>query len=168
MQANSQIEFAKLQQKERTDATKLQLEQFGLMIKQGADQASLQAKFEEIQAKIELGYQELGLKKEALMAQLQTEMSKKELETFRAMLDARVADHTMSLDESQQQLEAFSRQVEARDHELSLQERVATEQRLQEEHQINQVTRLADTLKVEAPKQAPINLRIDASKSLKL
>lgn len=173
LQMNTQIEYAKLSQKSQADSLKAQLEQLKLGISNGASQVETQMLIQKIQNEIAQGWEELSLKKEALLANIQSEVGKREMEQFRTVLDARVKAQEISLAEAEQQLENYRVNLEAQNNSASLQERISTEQRLQEEHQANMTARgidaaatLMDSMKTEPPAQAPIT--IDASKTLNI
>lgn len=176
LQMRTQIEYAKINQNERFQSIKAQLEQLRLNIQSGMAQTELQVSIEKIQNDIGQAWKELALKEQALMANIQSEVGKGEVEQFKIMLDARVKNQELSLDQAYQELEAFKVQVEAQNNQVSLQERVATEQRLQEEHQANMhvqgidaAARLIEANKVEPPAPpAPAHIAIDASRTLQI
>lgn len=146
LQTSTQLEIAKLQQKSRQDSFAQQLEQIKLGMQQNQDQATLQTMITKLQSDIALAQEDLALKREQMMITAQAEGGKQSLEAFRAQIDARVASQEITLAEAQQQLEAYRVQLEAADHHASLQERIATEQRLQEDHQLNKQAHVADTI----------------------
>lgn len=171
LQTQTQIEWAKLQQKSQQDSFTNQLKQLEISIANGVSQAELQIAVNKLQSDIAQGWTELNLKKEALLAQVQEVAGKQEMEAMRTMLDARVKNQELTLDEADQQLRQLEVQIMARDSQVSLAERVATERRLQEEHQmdaqakgIDAAASLLDSMKTEAPKAAPIS--IDMSRTL--
>lgn len=173
LQMRTQIEYAKIAQNERVQSIKAQLEQLRLNIQSGVAQTELQTSIEKIQNEIAQAWKELSLKEQALMANIQTEVGKGQVEQFKIMLDARVKNQELSLEQAYQELEAFKVQVEAQNNQVSLDERVATEQRLQEEHQANMhsqgidaAVRLIEATKTEPPAAAPVT--IDMSKTLQV
>lgn len=173
LQTRMQLDYAKLQQKERYDAINTQLEQLRLGIENAASQVEMQTLIQQVQNSIAQGWQELELKKAALFANIQSEVGKQEMEQMRTLLDARVKGHEISLAEAEQQLRQFQAQIMARDNSISLQERIATEHRLQEEHQADMQVRgvdaaasLLDAIKTETPKPAPVS--IDLSRTLQV
>lgn len=171
LQTSTQLEYAKLQQKSQQDQITNQLKQIQMQIDQGASQEDLQLAVTKLQADIAQGWEELSLKKEALLSNIQAIVGKKEMDSMRLMLDQRVAAQEMTLAEAEQALRAFQVQLEASDHKSSLDERWATEKRLQEEHgvnieaaQVESITKLIDAVKPEPVKAPPIS--IDLSKTL--
>ena len=173
LQLTTQIEYAKIAQKERADSIKAQLEQLKINIEGGVAQVESQALIQKIQNEIAQNWEELSLKKEALLANIRSEVGKREMEQFRTILDARVKAREITLQEAEQQLENYRVTLEAQNNSASLQERISTEQRLQEEHQANMTAKgidaaatLMDSIKPEAPSPAPIT--IDASKTLNI
>ena len=177
LQTQTQIEIAKIQQKNRQDSFTQQLEQIKLGLQQNQDQTTTQLAIEKLQADIALAQQELGLKKEEMLVVAQAEGGKQSLEAFRAQIDARVAAQEMTLAESQQQLEAYRVQLEAADNRASLDERIATEQRLQADHAMNKEAHIAETIaklasvaeapKVEAPKAPPVTIDMSRTVNVK-
>jgi len=130
MQSDAQIKMAEFNQKEAILAVQFQLEQ----MKAGQ-------KNQEAAAKIELGYQqlfadmqkvqaELILQRDKLAAEAQAGQSSAETEKLRLLLDAQIAAYDQQLNEQKQRMEETLGM-------LDLQERVATEQRLREEHFLN-------------------------------
>lgn len=173
LQMRTQIEYAKIAQTERIAGIKAQLEQLKLNIQSGVTQTELQTSIEKIQNEIAQAWKDLSLKEQALMANIQSEVGKGQVEQFKIILDARVKNQELSLEQAYQELEAFKVQVEAQNNQVSLEERVATEQRLQEEHHANMHTqgieaaaRLIEATKTEPP--APAHIAIDASKTLQI
>ncbi len=171
LQSSQQLELAKLQAKASQDNIQNQLEQFKLSLEQGMSEQEIQLAVTKLQSDIALAQEELGLKREALIAQVNAEVGSKNIEEFRTMIDARVKQQEMTLAEADQALRAFEVQIGAKDAHASLQERIATEQRLQkqdlredEAHQIDAMAKLADSMKVEPPKAAPVT--IDLSKTV--
>lgn len=164
-QAKQQLEAAKLGQKSQHDQITQQLAQIKMQIEQGADAAALQLSFAKLQADIAQGWEVLNLKKAEMLQVAEKEGGKQALDAFRAQIEARVASKEMSLAEAEQALEAYRVQMEGANIGASLQERVATEQRLQEEHQMNKevtaldsLARLTESMTPEAPKVAPVTI----------
>jgi hypothetical protein len=175
LDTQTQIEIAKMQQKNRQDSFAQQLEQIKLGLEQNQDQATIQLAITKLQSDIALAQQDLQLKREAMMATAQAEGGKQSLEAFRAQIDARVASQEMTLAEAQQQLEAYRVQLEAEDKRASLDERIATEQRLQADFAMSKEAHIADTIakladvaapKQETPKAPPVT--IDMSKTISI
>jgi len=173
LQTGSQLEYAKLMQKSQQEQITNQLKQLQMQIDSGAGQAELQISITKIQSDIAQGWAELQLKKEEALRFATAEGGKQSIEAFRAQIDARVASQEMSLMEAGQALEAFRVQMEAQDTHASLEERIATEQRLQEEQGMKKEAHLADTfskmveaMTPEAPKAPPVT--IDKSTTIQI
>lgn len=171
MQLEINLEYAKLQQKAQQDNITNQLKQLQMSIDNGASQADMQLAVTALQADIAQGWENLNISKQKLLSDVQKEVGKKEMEQMKIILDARVKAQEMSLGEAQLSLEAFRAQLEQQESKSSLDERWATERRLQEEHgvnveakQIDSVATLLDAVKPEPEKAAPIS--IDLSKTL--
>lgn len=150
IQANQQIEIARLQQADRLASIEAQLEQFKLQgdqqlkmmdIQQSASesQANLEKEYQKISADISLAREELALKRDELMVELRKVVDKKEVDEFSSMLDARVAAFEEKLAISQQQLEAQYKALDER-------EKYMTEARLQSEHQMQQALSKVEVL----------------------
>jgi hypothetical protein len=174
LQSNVQLEYAKLQQKAQQDNIKNQLDQIKVGIENGLGQQELQLAVTKLQSDIAQGWQELNLKKEALLASVQAEIGKKEMDQMRVLLDARVKGQEMTLAEADQALRAFEVEITARDNASSLQERWVTERRLQEDHeidleikQLDAVATIAGALKPEPAKAAPISLDLSSTVHVK-
>lgn len=168
-----QLEYAKIQAKSSQDNIKNQLEQFKLGVAQGMSQQEMQLAVTKLQSDIAQGWESLNIQKETLLASVQDEVGKKEMDQMRIMLEARVKSQEMTLAEADQALRAFEVQMGAQDAHASLQERIATEQRLQREemqtaeaHQIDSVVKVLDAVKPEPEKAAPIS--VDLSKTVHL
>ena len=173
LQINSQLRQAELQQKAQQDSISNQLEQLKISLSNGTDQAEIQLAVTRLQSEIAQGQEALNINKQKVLADVQKEAGKKEMEQLRLVLDARVKAQEITLAEAQQQLEEFQVKLMATEAQSSLQERWATERRLQEEHgvnveakQIDSVATLINATKQEAPKAAPVS--IDLSKTVHL
>lgn len=173
LQTQTQLEIAKLTQKSQQDQITNQLKQLEIQIQNGASQAELQVLVGRIQAEIAQGWADLNLRKEEMMQFAAAEGGKQSIEAFRAQIDARVAAKEMTLAEAGQALEAFRTQIEARDAHASLEERIATEARLQDEHKMSKeahaaetFAKIAEVMTPEPPKAPPIT--IDKSTTIHL
>lgn len=173
LQMSTQLEYAKLSQKAQAESVKAQLEQMKVALANGTAQADIEIAINKLQSEVAQGWADLTLKKEALLAQVQAEVGKKEMERMRVILDARVKAKEIDLAEADQMIRTFEAQVMAGDAHASLQERIATERRLQEEHESNKgvaeidaAATLLDALKTEPPKPAPVS--IDMSRTLQV
>lgn len=170
----SQLEVAKLQQKNREMSFAQQLEQIKIAVQQNRDQADTEAMIVKLQSEIALAQEDLQLRREEMMIGAQQEGGKQSVEAFRAQIDARVAAQEMTLAQAQQQLEEYRVKIEAQDAHLSLAERVMTERRLQDEQKLTKEAHVADSIAKladvaadptpEAPKQGPVT--IDLSKTV--
>lgn len=166
--SNERLEIAKLQQDERVNQINAELEQFKLQSEQSFNFGQLQIQYEELKANIMQAQQELAAKRDELLVEMQKVTDKKEYESFKLGIDARVAEYEMQLGTAQQALET-------RFHMLDEQEKYATERRLQSEHQL-QGMQAAMTLALqqkelqappEAPKAPPVTFNVEAPKPVK-
>lgn len=174
LQANTSLEYAKLSQKANQDNITNQLKQLQINIDSGMDQAELQLAVNKLQSDIAQGWEDLNIRKEEVLSKIQSEVGKKEMEQMRIILDARVKAQELTLAEADQALKAFEVQITAKDSHASLEERIATEQRLQEEHhvdthvkQVDAAATLIDALKPEPEKKAPISIDLSSTLHLK-
>ena len=171
LQAQVQLDYAKLAQEERKNAIDSQLEQVRLGIENGASQADMLLAIQKVKSDIAQGWEDLAIRKETLLANVQQEVGKQEMERLRIILDARVKAQEITLEQAQQALDAFEVQITAQDTHLSVQERIATEKRLQAEHNtdmqlkhVEAAATMMDAMKEEPAKAAPIT--IDLSKTV--
>lgn len=132
IQSNERIEAAKLQQNERIVAIENQLEAFKAQSANSQALGQLEAKYQEIQNNIALAQEELALKRDELMVEMQKVSGAQNLEQYRMMIDESVSAAEIRLKEAQQALEEQLGSLE-------LQERVATEARLQSEHELQKL-----------------------------
>ena len=137
IQMQAKIEFAKIAQKERIEGLRAHLEEIKIGIENGAEQVELASLVEKTQNEIAQGWKDLELKEQALLANISNELSSAELAQFKTLLDARVKGHELTLEEADRELEQYKVLMEERNQQLVIAERVATEERLQEEHQAN-------------------------------
>jgi len=171
LQTMISLDYAKLQQKAQQDNITNQLKQLQMSIDNGESQANMQLAVTKLQTDIAQGWENLNISKQKLMSDVQKEVGKREMEQMEIILNARVKAQEMSLAEAQLSLAAFAAQLEQQESKSSLDERWATEKRLQEEHgvnieakQIDAVATLIDATKQEPAKPAPIS--IDLSKTV--
>lgn len=140
LQANQQLDIAKMQQADRISSIESQLEQFKISGQQQLDSMKIQADAEEARANLEKEYQkisndimlaqqDIALKRDELLVELRKIADKKEVDQFGLMIDERVAAVNA-------QLEKTKLELEAQRSSLDMQERFITEQRLQAEHQL--------------------------------
>jgi hypothetical protein len=130
--SSERIEQAKMLQEQRMAAIEQSMERYkvdGINLQENADRS---LKYEELRNNIAATQAELMLKRDELMVELQRLNDSKEVEMYGATTKERLTMYELQLKEAQQQLEAY------RVH-LDMQERWATEARLQQADQINQL-----------------------------
>jgi len=150
IQSDERLEVAKLNQAQGMESMRVQLEQFKLnqdaaaaQIQQQLEAYKVQSQSAEASAELQLGYEKLKsemaaqqqmlqLRSDELILQLRKLTDERDATQFQQMLDARVAEYEMQLRAAQQQLDAVR-------SDLDIKERVMTEQRLQAEHQLEQL-----------------------------
>ncbi len=170
MQMKEQIEFAKIQQKDRLDGFSLQLEQIKQQTDAGIKTAELNQKASELQASIDLQSQELENKRAELMVELRGLTDSTQLKQMELLLDSRVA-------QQKQQLEDLYFAVEKQKIILDEKEKYLTEARLQSEHQITQaehqlhaltsLTEVHKTLQEMKASPTPVVVHLDQPKAAK-
>lgn len=157
IQANQQIEIAKLQQNDRLASLESNVQQFKIQseqqlklfqlqesaqesqVKLQQSQSELQLEYQRISADIAQAEQELLLKREQLMIEVAKVTDKKEVDQFALMLDARTRMFEERLATAQQQLDAKFQAMEE-------QEKILTEIRLQSEHKLDEAIGKVDIL----------------------
>lgn len=174
LQSNERIEMAKVQQQASQDNITNQLKQLQMGLDTGQSHAELSQAITKLQADIAQGWEDLNIKKENMLLVAQKEGGKANVEAFKAQIDARVRGQEINLEQASLSLQAHEAALGAADYHASLQERIATEQRLEAEHQTNitatnvdTATKLIETLK--EPPAAPANaspISIDLSKTV--
>lgn len=149
LQMNQGIESAKIAQKDRLDGMALQLEQLKIQTDAGYNAAELNQKAAKLQSDIDLGMQELDVKRNEFLLQAKEIASKTEVKQLELILDQRVA-------EQKQKLEEIYFGLEKQKVLLDEREKYATEARLQSEHQLETLTSIADLHKtLKEMKQSP-------------
>lgn len=150
IQANQTIEIEKIKRDDRMANIESQLSLYKINADSQAKQMELSANIEESRANLEKEYQqlnaeitttreELTIKKEALIVELRKIADQKDVDTFQAMLDARVVKFEEALATSQHELEKTKMMLDEK-------EKYATEQRLQSEHALAIHTAKLDTI----------------------
>jgi hypothetical protein len=137
LQATSQIEFAKLQQNERIAGLEAQMEQMKLGMEGQKNDTAAHLQWQKIQGDFAIAQQDLANKRDELMLKLQEITDSGKREEMRLMMEASFNASEIALKQAAQRLEETY-------FPLELQERVATEQRLQEEHHTNQIAQAVD------------------------
>lgn len=162
LQANNQLEIAKIQQQERFESFANQLAQIKMSNDAGLQSAELNQKAQALQADIALAQEELLAKRNEFLLQAQEIASKTEAKQLEMIMDARVSEQKKQLDELYFALDKQKMILDER-------EKYATEERLQAEHQLQvltSVTELHKTMKeIEnkpAPEMPPITVHVAA------
>jgi hypothetical protein len=176
MQGDQQIKVAQIQSQERIEAIRLQqeaalanmqsqIDTFKVQSDAAMSQQELSVKVEQIRADMAQAQAEIQVKRDALMVEMQKAQGAQGLAEFQAMLD--------------QQAQSFDAQIRMQETALKEklgmldeQEKLMTEQRLQSEHQLEQmrtkvemVTMLKEVTK--PAEQPPITINMPAPKKTK-
>jgi hypothetical protein len=176
MQGDQQIKVAQIQSQERIEAIRLQqeaalanmqsqIDTFKVQSDAAMSQQELSVKVEQIRADMAQAQAEIQVKRDALMVEMQKAQGAQGLAEFQAMLD--------------QQAQSFDAQIRMQETALKEklgmldeQEKLMTEQRLQSEHQLEQMRTKVETMVMikEATKpaeQPPITINMPAPKKTK-
>lgn len=142
MELNStrEIEIAKLNQNERIEAIGVQLEQMKQASENQKVAQELQLSFNELVAEINKTREEMALKRDALMVEMQKIADKKDVETFKAMLDQQAQSFEQQLLAADQKLEEYKVVLDEK-------EKYMTEARLQDEHKLNKMQQQIEIVK---------------------
>ena len=156
LQAEQQLEAATLAQKERLGQLEAQLEQLKMQNEAGFNLATLNQNAQKLQAEIGLSYEELAAKRAEFLLHIKEVASKTEVSQLELLLDQRVSQQKQQLEEVKA---ATERQIAILDEK----EKLITEQRLQQEHQLNTITSMVELQKSlkelkEAPHPITVNL----------
>lgn len=157
MQAENQLEIARIQQQERFNALENQLMQIKLANEQGVKATELNQKAQQLQADIAIAQEEITSKRNEFLLKLKEIAEKTEVKQMELLLDSRVS-------EQKQKLEEIYLALEREKTILSEKEKYLTEQRLQQEHQLNSIQAMVEmqrTLKeVKETPPPPINVTL--------
>lgn len=150
-EADRQLKFA-------VEQMKNSLETFKAQMAVSKDQAAMQLAYQKLGTDMQLAQENLSVNRDKLYVEMSKVANSKDLETFRLMLDKQVADSNAAIESQKQMLEQYWVQSD-------MEERWATEERLQAEHEMSEVIAQADIvakLRPEQPKAAPISLTIQS------
>lgn len=168
MQMESQIEGAKIAQKDRLDTIDKQFEQFKLNVTAGQSASELQLKAQQIQADIALAQEELAGKRQEFLLAAQEVASKTEVKQLELILDNRVAQQKQQLEEIYVGLEKQKAMFEAQEKMSSEREKWATEARLSDQHKVDVAKGLIEMQKtLQEMKQSPTPVIVQLPKSKK-
>lgn len=174
IQTNSQIEMAKLQQASQMALIQNQLDQYKLQATTGAAQADLQFKYNELSANIGQAMQDLAAKREVTMVELRKISDKQDADMMQLQVDAQfnqaqvqLDTAKLQLDQADQAISASGHQLDQQAHQAMLQERWATEARLEQELKLAQaevaIKAAAVSAEVHRPPEQPApNITIQA------
>jgi hypothetical protein len=170
---DNQLAQMQLAQTERLAGIKAQLESMKINAGSAKDNSQAQMDYQQLVAGITKSREELAFRREELMLEYQKVASEAEVAKYKVMLDERFGTVDAQLAQTQQFLEKQYQEAE-------MQERWATEQRLQAEHSINealaqvnmltqmkkateqtapQVQQVSPGVTIEAPKPVPTTVK---------
>jgi hypothetical protein len=162
-QADNSLKFYEIQSRERIEASRLQneqvlknldaqLQQFKIQMELSKSQADLQLSYAQLSSGIAQAREEMAVKQQTLMVELQKIAGDQDISKYQLQLEEQFGTVDAMLKQRQQSIEESLGQLE-------LSERIATEQRLQDEHQLNKAAAMVDmaaTIKdSNAPEAAP-------------
>jgi hypothetical protein len=163
MQMDSQIEQAKMAQKERLDGFALQLEQIKIQNEAGASASELNIKAQTLQGELAVAQQELAASRMDFMLKAREIADKTELKQLELMINKASEDRKAQLDE-------LYAGVEQQQAMLSEREKWVTEARLQEEHKLDTVKGMVEiqkVLKEMKTSPTPVVVKLDQPKAKK-
>jgi hypothetical protein len=177
MQMNAQMKQYEITSRERVEMFRIQqdstfkqlhadIEVFKAQSSASIEQGKLQQKYEELVARITQAQEDMDIQRNALVVRIREITDKKEATELATVMeaqnkahDANIKELMASLSVRQQDVEEMTAAAEIQDHKVSLAERVATENRLEEEHKLNKAVTMVDVatkMRPEAPApQAP-------------
>lgn len=161
------LEAAKLAQAERFKALEAQLDSMKTQQESAQAYADLQLKYQELSAEIQQAREKLALDREALYIEAQKIADKRQADQIKAVLDEQVAATDAALATAAQRLEEQRVMLDE-------QEKYMTEERLQSEHDLNQLqtqmeiaAQFAESQNVETPPEPPVHLHIESPTPVK-
>lgn len=128
IQSEQLIKSAEMAQAERLAGLEAQIEQMKLEAAAGKTAADNQTKLQEIQATFEIAIQDIQVKRDQLTVNAQAITDENQRLQFEAMVDAQYKSSLAAIEQARQRLEETYLPMD-------LAERVATEKRLQNEHE---------------------------------
>jgi hypothetical protein len=131
---DERIEAFRLQQDAAISQIQAQIEALKIQTETEKNLSQLSQANQKLQADVALAREELALKRDELFLEIQKMSDKKQLEQFYAVLDEKLGIYDAQLKEAAQSIEAHKAS-------LDLQERLATEARLQSEHELDKVSK---------------------------
>ncbi len=130
-QTNAQLAQMEMAQKERLAQLKAQLESMKMNAQAATENNKMQISYQELIAGINQSREELAIRQQELLLEYQKVSNAKEYEQYKLMLEDKFGT-------ADAQLARTAQMIEAQYTQADMQERWATEQRLQAEHGINE------------------------------
>lgn len=154
--SHERIEMFKIQQDATFKQLQNQIATFKAQAEAGAKNNQLQLEYERLNAELMKAQEQFDLDRNALIVRLREIADKKEVSELQALMDAQAQAHDAKMSEAEQSLEAARVSAEIEDNKLDLAERVMTERRLQESHQLEKASMVVDmATKMKPEPQAP-------------
>lgn len=165
IQSQERIEAIRLQQDAALSNIQAQIDSFKVQSEAAKNQDQTALKLEEIKASIATAQQEIALKRDELLIEMQKAAGQQGIDEFRAMLEKQKQEFEATLAGRQQALEE-------RLGMLDEQEKLLTEARLQQEHQLNKLSQKVDIISAvkelqKGPEIPPITVNLEAPKPAK-
>lgn len=165
MQSQERIESIRLQQEAALTNLQAQIDSFKIQSDSAAAQTQTQLDYEKIRAEISTAQEELALKRDALMVEMQKAAGEQSIAEFKAMLEQQASAFDAELKSRQQALDERLGMMDE-------QEKLMTEARLQQEHELEKVRTRVETLAsikeaMKPPEMPPITVNVESPKPKK-
>lgn len=139
IQSSNQLAQMEMAQRERLEGVKAQLESMKIQAATAKDNAQTQLDYQALISSVSKAREELAIEQQKLMLEYQKLAGDKELKAYELSLKDKFGTIDAQLAQTQQMLEQQY-------GEMEMQERWATEQRLQAEHRINELIAQVDVM----------------------
>ena len=139
LQSENQLAQMELAQRERLESMRNQLEAMKIQAASATDNAKTQIDYQALIASVNKAREELAIKQQELALEYQKVAGNKDLKAYELSLKERFGTIDAQLAQAQQVLEQ-------RYGQMDMQERWATEQRLQAEHRLNELIAQVDVM----------------------
>jgi len=175
IQSRERVEMAKLNQSAQIAMMGDRIEQFKLQMQQGAKVQELQLAYASLDADVQKMQQELALKRDTLIIEMQQVAGEKELEQFKIMLDQQLkpyeqqlAIYKLQLDQAELELRKQDQSLKAQDQMFQAQNSMMDNERQQARLDLDAAALAHEATKPPEMPPVTINMPEAATKSEKL
>jgi len=152
IQSKQQLETARMQQEQMFKQLDAQVQNFKTQMEIGKSQAELQLAYAELSTGLAQAREEMAMKQQELIVELQKISGEQDIKKYQVQLEEQFGTIDAMLKQRQQAVDEQLGQLE-------LSERIATEERLQDEHQMNKAVSVVEIAsrvhEANAPEPAP-------------